>query len=626
MKLFLIIILSAFFFFGNTMAQTTNLDSLTAVVERLPEDTAKIRQFYDLSKKYEKENWEEALRFYHKTYNLAKRLAAPKWQSELEFTIARIHANIGNLDSSLVYIAPAEKGFDRLGDWKKLASSYLVYQYVYKRLGNYEKATEYAFKALKINEEHHYKKGIARMNGKIGSLFYTLEKWEDAFAYTQKSYDLAKKENLLSEHAYAAQLLADLWVEMGEYEKALPYQDEGLEISRQRNHKFGISNSLNSRGNILMSLERYPEALADFEAAKQIDKNLGAVTLEKIVILNIGFVQNRLGDYQKALPYLHDGLSHVKTTEQRYLEGNCYEELAVAYAGIGRYDSAFFYQHLKMEVSDSLLNVENAERVADLQTKYETEKKEAKIILQEQQLSQQRSRFFAIVATLAIVLLAGGLLFRLTRQLKKRNEEKEFLIKEIHHRVKNNLQILSSLLHLQSRHIKDENALSAVREGQTRVEAMGLIHQKLYMGENLASVEMKDYLYNLGDTLLDSFGIEDDHIKIIYDLDPLRLDVDTAIPLGLIINELVTNSLKYAFPENRKGTIQISLWINKNGKLCLKVADDGVGKEAAPELKNSTSFGTNLVKILSKKLKGNPVVSDGEGYTTLIEFSRFKMT
>ncbi|MBK9015238.1 MAG: sensor histidine kinase [Saprospiraceae bacterium] len=221
-------------------------------------------------------------------------------------------------------------------------------------------------------------------------------------------------------------------------------------------------------------------------------------------------------------------------------------------------------------------------------------------------------------------MAGGALLFRLTRILRKRNEEKEFLIKEIHHRVKNNLQVLSSLLHLQSRHIKDETALDAVREGQNRVEAMGLIHQKLYMGDNLAAVEMKDYLYNLGDTLLDSFGLDDDRVKIIYHLEPLHLDVDTAIPLGLIANELVTNSLKYAFPDGRQGLIEISLWKNEAGQLCLKVADNGVGKSGAPQMKGSTSFGTNLVEILSKKLKGKPEVLHGEGYATLIKFENYK--
>jgi two-component sensor histidine kinase len=301
-----------------------------------------------------------------------------------------------------------------------------------------------------------------------------------------------------------------------------------------------------------------------------------------------------------------------------------YRLLAEAYAGIAKYDSAYHFEKLRSEIKDSLLTEQTSARMSELQTKYETAQREAKIALQDDKLREQRIVIWAVAAVLAMALIAGTLLWRLSKQLRKRNEEKEFLIKEIHHRVKNNLQVLSSLLHLQSRHIKDETALDAVREGQNRVEAMGLIHQKLYMGDNLASVEMRDYLQNLGDTLLDSFGL-DGRVKITYHLQPMHLDVDTAIPLGLIINELVTNSLKYAFPDGRQGQIEISLWKNERGQLCLKVADDGVGKAGAPQLKGSTSFGTNLVEILSKKLKGKQEVMNGEGYATVIRFENFKM-
>jgi two-component sensor histidine kinase len=146
------------------------------------------------------------------------------------------------------------------------------------------------------------------------------------------------------------------------------------------------------------------------------------------------------------------------------------------------------------------------------------------------------------------------------------------------------------------------------------------------MGENLTAVDMRNYLHELGDTLLDAFGLGEEQVKIFYHLDPLRLDVDTAIPLGLIINELVTNSLKYAFPAGRTGVVEITLRQESSGKLLLRVADDGAGKAGAPTLKNSTSFGANLVDILSKKLDGKIEVSTSAGgYVTEICFNKFKV-
>lgn len=290
-----------------------------------------------------------------------------------------------------------------------------------------------------------------------------------------------------------------------------------------------------------------------------------------------------------------------------------------------QYEKAFdaLYHYVEY-YQDTLMSQIQLEEAEGLKAKYEDEKKETQIALQEAQLSQERFKFWVVLGGLFMALVAGLFLFQLTRKLRKRNEEKEFLIKEIHHRVKNNLQILSSLLHLQSRQITDDNALSAVREGQNRVDAMGLIHQKLYMGDNVAKVEMKDYLEQFGQNMLDSFGIDNDRIKLEYELEPMFLDVDTAIPLGLILNELVTNALKYAFPNDRSGAIRIALWKNEQNQLCLKVSDNGVGQANVLKDSKSTSFGTNLVQMLSKKLKGKPeILILDPGYATQIVFEQW---
>lgn len=285
------------------------------------------------------------------------------------------------------------------------------------------------------------------------------------------------------------------------------------------------------------------------------------------------------------------------------------------------FDALYHYVEYYQDTLMSQIQLEEAER---LKAKYEDEKKEAQIALKDAELNQERYKLYAVLGGLFIATVAGLFLLQLTKKLRKRNEEKEFLIKEIHHRVKNNLQILSSLLHLQSRQITDNTALSAVREGQNRVDAMGLIHQKLYMGDNVAKVEMKDYLEQFGQNMLDSFGIDNDRITLEYELEPMYLDVDTAIPLGLILNELVTNALKYAFPDGRSGVIRIALWKNGQNQLCLKVSDNGVGQANALKDSKSTSFGTNLVQMLSKKLKGKPeILTQDAGYATQIVFEQW---
>lgn len=604
-------------------SQSSGLDSLAMIVQSMPDDTFKIRKLDQLASQYGAFDLNQSLLYYHKAYSLSLKLEASAWYPQLETAIGRMHANLSQPDSALHWFHQAQEGFEKNGDRKGLANVFTKFRWVYNYLGQFEKAHEYAFKALAIYEELRDEPGMANAFSYIGEILYSQQKYSEAAAYAQKGYDIQKRLNLKDDLAYSCQNLGDAWLQTGDYDKALAFQTEGLEIRRELKNDLNIGLSLNSRGNVLKYMERYSEALGDYKAALIIGRMAGFQPLIQSCVSNIGHVLNIQKKYREALPYHLEKLRSLHETSKWEDAPENYLLIAEAYSGIGKYDSAYHYQKLHSEIKDSLLTEESSARMSELQTQYETAQREAKIAVQEEKMKEQRTVIWAIAMVLIIALLTGTLLWRLTLQLRKRNEEKEFLIKEIHHRVKNNLQVLSSLLHLQSRHIKDETALDAVREGQNRVDAMGLIHQKLYMGNNIAAVEMRDYLQNLGHTLLDTFGLED-QVKINYKLEPINLDVDTAIPLGLIINELLTNSLKYAFTDGRQGIIEISLWINESNLLCLKVADNGPGKSAAPQLKGSTSFGSNLVEILSKKLKGKPQILEGEGYTTLIEFERFQ--
>jgi two-component system, sensor histidine kinase PdtaS len=208
-------------------------------------------------------------------------------------------------------------------------------------------------------------------------------------------------------------------------------------------------------------------------------------------------------------------------------------------------------------------------------------------------------------------------------QLDKRNAENELLLKEIHHRVKNNLEIVSGLLELQAAQIENPSAQAVMQSSQNRVMSMGIIHQKLYQKGNLAAIEMKDYFHNLGESILDTFNAAS-HIQIKSEMQPIELDVDTAVPIGLIANELICNSLKYAFNKNGKGEIQISL--NKSdieNELIFCVADNGMGK---PEnvISKGTGFGTELVNLLVQQLDGKLTLDTINGTAIKILFTYTK--
>jgi two-component sensor histidine kinase/ligand-binding sensor domain-containing protein len=192
-----------------------------------------------------------------------------------------------------------------------------------------------------------------------------------------------------------------------------------------------------------------------------------------------------------------------------------------------------------------------------------------------------------------------------TVMLERKNHEKEVLLKEVHHRVKNNLQIITSLLNLQSRHVSDPAALDTLREVKDRIKSISMLHQRLYQREELSCIDLSEYVQTLCRSLFASYGVREDHVRLEFDIPSLYLDIDTALTLGLIVNELVSNTLKYAFPEQRKGTLLIELLRVTETDYTLTICDDGTGLPDNFEEKMATSFGLQLVSSLIKKLHGS---------------------
>jgi len=189
------------------------------------------------------------------------------------------------------------------------------------------------------------------------------------------------------------------------------------------------------------------------------------------------------------------------------------------------------------------------------------------------------------------------------RKLQTSYDEKVLLLKEIHHRVKNNLQIIASLLNLQSRYIKDESTLAAIRESQNRVKAMALVHEKLYRSEDIAKISLQDYIRFLGTGLFQFYDAKSRGIRFTLEVHDVNVDIDSAIPIGLILNELISNSLKYAFPDGRKGEVAISVKKEEH-TITILFRDNGIGIPAEMDWRDTPSLGLRLVNTLVDQMNG----------------------
>jgi two-component sensor histidine kinase len=203
---------------------------------------------------------------------------------------------------------------------------------------------------------------------------------------------------------------------------------------------------------------------------------------------------------------------------------------------------------------------------------------------------------------------------------EKSLREKEGLLREIHHRVKNNLQVVSSLLGLQLRGASNQETAKSLQESQNRIHSMALLHETLYQSENLAAVDFPEYVHRLADHLFRSYGLGE-RVRFRVDLEPLCLDMDAALPCGLIINEVISNSLKHGFPESKRGEVRIVLRASSPGIVSLLLADDGIGIDGRVDWTTTRSLGLRLVRTLAKQLSAQLEIDSRNGTEVRLTFA-----
>ena len=244
----------------------------------------------------------------------------------------------------------------------------------------------------------------------------------------------------------------------------------------------------------------------------------------------------------------------------------------------------------------------------------------------ENAFSQSQVETLSTIASQAAIALENAELYS---SLKRSLTEKEILLQEVHHRVKNNLQIMSSLIKLQSHYVSDKQILQILNETESRIQSMAIVHSKLYSTQEYEKINFSEYVKNLTDNFWNTYGIKLKNLKFDIQVEDIPLNIDTAIPCGLIINELVSNAIKHAFPDNMKGTITVILSKEKDNDLYkLIVKDDGVGISKKINIDKTDTLGIQLVKLLSKQMNGTlEIKSDndqGSEFIIMLEESQYK--
>ncbi|WP_131458472.1 tetratricopeptide repeat-containing sensor histidine kinase [Jiulongibacter sediminis] len=552
-----------------------------------------------------------------------------------------------NNDSIYHYDELALQYLKQTDEKELMAKAYKTVGFDLSLMQRFSDAEEAYFEGLSIAEEFGFEKLKFSIYASLSNLYSSTKDFESALKYGEMVVDQYSKDQNTHPLIRALISLNDLHVKMGEPEKALTLISRALELVKELPERYQNSEKYNVlawRGKTLRALKRYDEALADFQFSWNGMKEIYGEERVDGWKGDIGSIYFLKKEYAKAIPFLKGYVEHLKGKKVYNAEElkNHYHWLAESYLKTNQPVLAYQYLSEGNEIALNALDQEVQALKNELRVKYETEQKDKTIASQSDQIAQQkRIQLLGFLIGVLLLILATVLYLAFSKnrkknrqleelnadletsnaQLDKRNKENELLLKEIHHRVKNNLEIVSSLLELQSSHIDDPSVQEAVSSSKSRVYSMGIIHQKLYQRDQLTSVEMRDYLINLSENISNSFS-PDGKIKIECNMPELVLDVDTAMSVGLIANEVLTNAFKYAFKGKSDGKIEINMKPEgpDKGNIELQIKDNGVGRDKDKPSKG-TGFGTMLMELLTKQLGGTLTYNVDNGTMVSLIFS-----
>lgn len=561
--------------------------------------------------------------------------------------IAILHLNSGKLDSAEIELFSVAKMFEVV-DKKLVQSAYDLLAVTYRYKGDFQKALYYALKTIERMDATRDTAAATTYYSRLANIYRELNDPQNSVKWYGKVFRIRvnKGPNNLYMFRDAGFMARELF-KLNRGNEALPFIRDianknkpigkYAEASLQATLAF-CYHALNQDDIAYKYYVRVIGLASDLDIDNEITADVnyeaGQFFFDRHQFAKAGL------HFQKALD-VSPGINSPAVIKDIELK------LFSVDSAQGHYDLATVHLKKYQRIKDSLFNDTRIKQLQELHVKYETSEKEKDIRLlnNKNQLElikvDQANRTKNITLSgIIILLIVFALLFnsyRIKQRANKKLEvqqieienqnislrhlvgEKDWLIKEIHHRVKNNLQTVMSLLNSQSVYIDNESALTAIHDSQHRVHAMSLIHQKLYNSENVRSLDISVYTRELVSYLRDSFDTGQ-RIRFQLEIEPLEMDVSQAIPLGLIFNETITNSIKHAFPDGREGTISISLVHVTPNRLMLSIADNGIGMPAQFNKQITGSLGMSLIEGLSADLDGEVSIINDHGTVIKVVF------
>jgi two-component system, sensor histidine kinase PdtaS len=533
-------------------------------------------------------------------------------QAESYNHFAFLYKNEGNIKKALDYYSKSRSIEEKLNKFEDLSYTLNNIGAIHYDLGDLNKAIDYFSKCREIQLQIGDSIGYANSLINTGTLYLNLKKYDLA----SKDFDLAK--SILSKHnnvkglAKVYNYFGNLYAEQKKWANSENYYNKSLKIYNNSNNKNGIATIYKNLATIQIKQKKWYEAKENTFKSLKISKLIKKTDLTKENYYNLYLIYKNENEFKKSAQYLEN---------YHLLKDSLYSEETKRKA----LQSHLQYDFDKKHLTDSISFAKEKENaIID-------ERNKQKIQLLEYENLQKQNKVNSIIlaSTIGFLLILSVFIYLLFKRFKKEKnltleleesvKERDLLNKEIHHRVKNNLQIISSLLNMQKDNLEDKELINALQQSQNRIQAMALIHEKLYQSGNLKDVKLSEYFENLLNYFAETYQFELKNIQYKIDLPAIFINADKLIPLGLIANEIVLNSVKYAFNDRENGKIKIMGNV-VNSKIFIIFEDDGVGLPENWQEKSKNSLGMNLINGISRQLKGTSTIESVNGTKISLSF------
>ncbi len=585
---------------------------------------------------------ETGLRLFNETLIIYKEINFKEGLADIYNYLGNVYEIIGENESSEKSYLKSLKIQIELGNKVKKANLLNNLGIYYNGQGNYYKSLDCYLEAFQVYDSIGDQELMSTALNGIGNVYSNINEDSLALVYYNRSLEIATELKDNGTIAHCLTNMASIESRAANYHKALRLYKKAFDLLEELGRKRDMSSNLINQGISYRHLNNFDESLKVSYESLSLAKDLGSKDAECSALLNLSSTYFIMGSYNTAKEKSIIALQLAKELGVLTYQTELYQLLANIYEKEKKFSKALEYYKGFKFIEDSLLNENNIKRIAGLKHRYEFDKEKQAIYLEQQknelvhneklkQKTQQRDAFivgFVFILVLVIVIYYGYLQKKKTNNLlveqnliiSKQKEEKELLIKEIHHRVKNNLQIITSLFDLQMNTTNNQETKSALIDGLNRVKSVGLIHQLLHQSNDLVNIDFKDFTNKLIDHIT-GFATKKPIDKTVIIPEGIMFNIETSINLGLIINELLTNTFKYAFCDNDGCSIKIYLNRINEESYRLIISDNGIGLPDGYNPEESSSLGFKLVYTFADQLSGNIAYEYDNGAKFKLVFS-----